>query len=523
MADLKTLTAAEIVLHSEKTLDRWAAVGAGRARPPLREQSHRAFPPAVTRGAVAIAKLLRRCGLDLAALRLLNFVRPPENDAEGISWQAAKILLRLERTASLPWEQRSYREAGLTALAAASRSPDSTVRLQASLLLADQLYRAGRYLEAEDAAETALSVDPANAKGLQAKARSALARGLEPQASALYRNRAETNPEVAEPGAKVLERLDRELIEGDEQPHSPEAPLLVGIGGGIGDILHATPALRNIASRTGEPIEVLLMSDHPGAEALVTNNAIVSRVHLMSREVLERQFQTVLLLHSFGPARFAFRSDRVLASRDWFDFRPGLLQETIFNLEAVKTLLGIPYDAADQEGYFVGAVSRATPSQLLVGMHAGSKGGRWLSKRWPGFEELASRLAAKGVRVASYGMAEEYIPGTEDRTGGTIDRMCLSMAECSHFVSNDSGPMHIANALGVSTLAVFAPTDAMTHAPLGATTRALQLQKRCSPCEVKNHKYFASGACRCVGEITIDQVEDVLSQMMQDHPISRWT
>jgi ADP-heptose:LPS heptosyltransferase len=278
-------------------------------------------------------------------------------------------------------------------------------------------------------------------------------------------------------------------------------------------MLHAGPAIRNIARRSGERVDVLVLADHEGAEFLARNSECVNRVWVPSPEVLVRRYRTVFLTHSFGPMRFPLRADRIHASRDWRTFRPGVLNETLFNLEAAKHLLGIEWENADAEEYFAGDLAYRRPAKRLVGFHAGSKGGRWLSKRWPHFSELASRLAARGVRVASFGTADEYVEGTGNRTGGTVEQMCRSMLDCTHFVSNDSGPMHIANALGIPALALFAPTDVLTHLPLRRSTVALSLAKRCSPCEVKGHKYFASGLCRCVGEISVSEVEEKLIAM----------
>jgi ADP-heptose:LPS heptosyltransferase len=74
--------------------------------------------------------------------------------------------------------------------------------------------------------------------------------------------------------------------------------------------------------------------------------------------------------------------------------------------------------------------------------------------------------------------------------------------------------MHIASALGIPTLALFAPTDPLTHLPLRPTTIGLQLQKYCSPCEVLDHRHFASGACRCIGEIGVAEIETRVLEMI---------
>src|SRR6185503_2689857 len=71
---------------------------------------------------------------------------------------------------------------------------------------------------------------------------------------------------------------------------------------------------------------------------------------------------------------------------------------------------------------FVADLKYHRPANFLIGIHAGSKQGRWLSKRWPYFKELKSRLASRGIPVASFGGPEEYIDGTENRCGGSIAR-----------------------------------------------------------------------------------------------------
>ena len=56
------------------------------------------------------------------------------------------------------------------------------------------------------------------------------------------------------------------------------------------------------------------------------------------------------------------------------------------------------------------------------------------------------------------------------------------LAQLSIFLSNDSGPMHLAAALGVPTLAVFGPTDPKETGPLGPRARYVREPVECSPC-----------------------------------------
>jgi ADP-heptose:LPS heptosyltransferase len=219
--------------------------------------------------------------------------------------------------------------------------------------------------------------------------------------------------------------------------------------------------------------------------------------------------------------RVAFNSGNVIWAGDWREYRPIAEHETRYNLEAAKDLLKIPYRDDDLTGYFCGDLEYQPPSGMLVGFHAGSKNGRWVVKRWPHFAELAARLTEQGIRVASFGTADEYVEGTENRTGATIESMCESMLECSHFVTNDSGVMNIANAIGIPTLALFAPTNVEARLPLRPTTRAIVLRKDCVPCELLDPETFQRGQCRCMVEIEVDLVEEQLVAMIRGTPEKR--
>jgi len=294
-----------------------------------------------------------------------------------------------------------------------------------------------------------------------------------------------------------------------------DSRFLIATGSGLGNMLHITPMIANISKRLGTRVDVVVAEDHARSLFLMHNPAYVNAVYTLKQAVLRRLYDTVFVTHSFGAARVAFNSNRVVWARDWESFRANGLHETLYNLEAAKQMLGIPYDEADLHHYFCGNLTYKTPSEPLVGLHAGSKTGMWLAKRWPYFPELAQRLRRRGIRVASFGLAEEYVEGTENRTGGSIEQMCTSMLDCSHFVSNDSGLMNIANALGIPMLALFAPTNVKTRLPLAPTSDAVVLEKDCAPCELKDPEAFQRGQCACMADIDVSLVEARLLEKMQ--------
>jgi len=112
-------------------------------------------------------------------------------------------------------------------------------------------------------------------------------------------------------------------------------------------------------------------------------------------------------------------------------------------------------------------------SEELVGVHPGAS---VAEKRWPldRFAELARVLSSKsGVSVlwfvdeTGYGSSVAEQPEVTKVAVGLREMMAL-ISRCVVLVSNDSGPMHIAGALGVPTVAIFGSGIAKWFGPLGS-------------------------------------------------------
>lgn len=299
-----------------------------------------------------------------------------------------------------------------------------------------------------------------------------------------------------------------------------EAPVLVAVGSGIGNVIHTTPLIRNLARRLGRPVDVVVAGDSPGALAAAAHPEHVRHVFPLNDLVLRRRYALVFVTQSFGQLLPAFRAEHVIHSRRWGLFHAGhALHEAEFNLAAAQALLGVPYAPEDVPACFFAGLTARPGARPLLGLHAGSKTGIWAAKRWPHFAELAARFAARGVAVASFGTPDEYVPGTEDRTGGSVEAMAMAMRDCTAFLSNDSGVMNIAHALGLPLVALFGPTAPATRGPLGAHATILALDKPCAPCELAGPGgAFAQMTCRCIAEITVDRVEAALLARLAAEP-----
>ncbi len=82
-------------------------------------------------------------------------------------------------------------------------------------------------------------------------------------------------------------------------------------------------------------------------------------------------------------------------------------------------------------------------------------------------------------------------------------------ARASAVVSNDSGPMHIAAALGAPTIGLFGPETPVMYRPIGWNVRALYKPPPCSPCINVHDNKLASciwGQAQCLMNLSVDEV-----------------
>ncbi|HWI56287.1 MAG TPA: lipopolysaccharide heptosyltransferase II [Bacillota bacterium] len=125
-------------------------------------------------------------------------------------------------------------------------------------------------------------------------------------------------------------------------------------------------------------------------------------------------------------------------------------------------------------------------------------GARWLNKRWPveHFADLVQRGAAAlpaAYRFAVLGGAEDAPLG--ERICRAAPQRCLDltgklslleMIECLRLseamVTNDTGPMHVAAALGKPVVALLGPTEPCRTGPYGQIQHVLQRNLPCVPC-----------------------------------------
>lgn len=127
------------------------------------------------------------------------------------------------------------------------------------------------------------------------------------------------------------------------------------------------------------------------------------------------------------------------------------------------------------------------------------------AKRWPHFGELAARLPLPAVLLGSANDAPAAagIPGTNLVGQTTLDEAIDLIAGAATVVSNDSGLMHVAAALGRPLVALFGSSSPERTPPQSPAARVLWLKLECSPCFARE---CPLGHFRCLREITVEQV-----------------
>jgi heptosyltransferase-3 len=140
-------------------------------------------------------------------------------------------------------------------------------------------------------------------------------------------------------------------------------------------------------------------------------------------------------------------------------------------------------------------------------------------KNWPGFGELASGLRAAGFAVVLVGgLADEEALAVARRGAGEgvavvagqpLERVAGLLAEAAVVVANDSGPAHLAAALGVPTLALFGPSDPRRWRPRGPRAQVVALGEPCADCHAN-----AIPICRHGDRWRERSAEPVLAQVL---------
>jgi heptosyltransferase-2 len=319
----------------------------------------------------------------------------------------------------------------------------------------------------------------------------------------------------------------------------------------VGDAVMTTPALGLIRENfpraeitlLANPLVSQLLSPHPAVDRVITfhrngvHGGIAGRFRLAG-EIRKRNFDAAIILpNSFDSALVPWLAGIATRLGKSSDGRGFMLSgryhpsrqvlsghEVEYYCDLVRTFgmtgpagkpLIITTPAEDRNAATTLAESGIAPGEFLLGINPGAAFGsakRWYPER---FAEVAGRLAGEwNARIIIFGgpVETEIAAAIEERLSGPG---CLNMAgrtgmrellalirRCNFFITNDSGPMHIAAAFGVPLVAIFGPTDHTGTAPYSDRAVIVRKEFECAPCKLR----VCPTDHQCMTAVTADDV-----------------
>ena len=145
-----------------------------------------------------------------------------------------------------------------------------------------------------------------------------------------------------------------------------------------------------------------------------------------------------------------------------------------------------------------------------------------LFKRWPAqcFGEVARHLHKLDIGVFCVGTGSEMnLFEKIGRVAGApvprlvdvpLRRLASGISRADILLTNDTGPLHMGQAVGTRVLGLFGPTDPDTIGPRGPHHRVVKVPRTCNPCRTKQCE-----DPKCMQNLKVEQVLDVLDEMLE--------
>ncbi len=333
----------------------------------------------------------------------------------------------------------------------------------------------------------------------------------------------------------------------------PPSRLVVRLPNWLGDAVMAIPSL--VAVRTAFPQAHIALAGEPSVlpvfeeESAVRPQQLIAINKAKAPHVLrEGAFDTILLLTNSFRTAWVARQSGIPARWGYAAGARGPLltkaigrpREAVHQSEYYVRLvrgMGLEVDASSLPQLAVTESTRMraarllerhglTPGAAVVGFAPGAAYGH--AKRWPPdrvarvIERLSRERGVRSILVGTAGdreagrAIESTLPsdiGVVNLIGRTDLRLLMgAIRACRAFVSNDSGAMHLAAALGVPVTAIFGPTNERATAPVGDHDVILK-QVFCRPCMLRECPIDH----RCMKRISEEDVYGAVTARMDRH------
>lgn len=305
-------------------------------------------------------------------------------------------------------------------------------------------------------------------------------------------------------------------------PHPPRRVLIVKPSA-IGDVVHALPILRLLKNHWPAARFSWLIT--PACAGIIDGHPLLYEVIRFDRKTYGRDWKKPAVLRQLLRFAAGLRDRRFDVAIDlqglfrsgWLTFqsaapvRIGLSDArefaTLFythrvsvgrkEQHAIDRYLNVPEALGAGRGPVIFPFASTAADAAFIQQRVPPRyalmfpGTNWATKRWPvdRFAALVEPLRQRfGLSTVVGGAPSEVdlasqIPADLDLAGKTtLNQLVELVRNAEVVVSNDSGPMHIAAALGRPLVAPFGPTNAVRTGPYGSMKSVIRLNIACSPC-----------------------------------------
>ncbi len=149
------------------------------------------------------------------------------------------------------------------------------------------------------------------------------------------------------------------------------------------------------------------------------------------------------------------------------------------------------------------------------------------TKRWAAgrFAALARKLHEQDLGIALtcgpgeesvVGQVAKEIPATTMMLGLSIPALAELIRGARLYIGNDSGPMHLAAAVGTPTIAVWGSSDSRRWRPWRVDHRVVQNPFECNPCP--GYRCLVADTPLCIESVTVDQVHEAANELLRMKP-----
>lgn len=335
--------------------------------------------------------------------------------------------------------------------------------------------------------------------------------------------------------------------------------LVCQTGGWIGDMVLLTPALRALKHAYPESrLELLLrprvadlMETHPYVDACIVDDKTRGRYRSIVRsvsQIRDKAFDVAVVLHPTSLrnallpflARVPIRVGTSVSGRGMLlttsfkddttvhEVRRYLRVLQLLDVDAVSDVLEFWHTDTDRQ--FVERLldrEGVSPQDRLIAVNLGTT---WKTKQWDvtNFAEVIRQIGylAPETRIILTGSPteESFTEGVSaslpivNLVGKTsILQLGALLERCEVCLTCDSGPMHIAAAVGTPTVALFGPTDPVRHRPYSSGHEVIEKSVSCRPC-YKRTCQRTDVPYLCMKEISIGEVVNALEIKLRQKP-----